>query len=446
MLVRLARAVVGDDHDRATRLASEAETLAGQITDPDQRQERLTRLAEAVAAGGDHDRAEMLARQITNSDRRWETLTRIVEVAGASGDHDRAARLASEVEALLGQITEPDQRRERLTRLAEAVAAGGDHDRAEMLTELITNSFHRGQALVGVALAVGADGDRDRAARLASEAKRLIGRIKYPLLSAVLARLAKAVAAGGDRDRTARLASEAEMLAGQVTEAGSDTFRSWVLLDLVEAIAAVGNYDQAETLTTQITEEFIRANALAGLTEVVATGGDRDRAARLASEAERLTGQIAEDYVMREYVWPGAVRAAAASGDYDRAEVLTGQITNQNAQEKALTGFVKILMESHKKTLSTPEPTRSSSPQMVRARRLLAEALVTGSWPKIIASLARVDPPVVTVLADGLQARWEMKAAIATEIQTADDHREPGGSRRTTQWVRGLLRQIWGKS
>ena len=83
---------------------------------------------------------------------------------------------------------------------------------------------------------------------------------------------------------------------------------------------------------------------------------------------------------------------------------------------------------------------------MVRARRLLAEALVTGSWPKIIASLARVDPPVVTVLADGLQARWEMKAAIATEIQTADDHREPGGSRRTTQWVRGLLRQIWGKS
>lgn len=45
---------------------------------------------------------------------------------------------------------------------------------------------------------------------------------------------------------------------------------------------------------------------------------------------------------------------------------------------------------------------------MVRARRLLAEALVTSSWTEVVVGLARVDPLAVSVLADELQARWRL--------------------------------------
>lgn len=43
---------------------------------------------------------------------------------------------------------------------------------------------------------------------------------------------------------------------------------------------------------------------------------------------------------------------------------------------------------------------------MVRARRLLAEALVTTSWTEVVVGLARVDPLAVSALADELQVRW----------------------------------------
>jgi hypothetical protein len=69
-------------------------------------------------------------------------------------------------------------------------------------------------------------------------------------------------------------------------------------------------------------------------------------------------------------------------------------------------GLARILVEASKETSLVPDHVRRSSPLMVRARRLLAEALAVGSWTAVVSSLARVDPLAVTALADDVQARW----------------------------------------
>lgn len=48
---------------------------------------------------------------------------------------------------------------------------------------------------------------------------------------------------------------------------------------------------------------------------------------------------------------------------------------------------------------------------MLRAWHLLGEALATGSWTDVASSLAHLDPPAVSALADELQVRWKLTDA-----------------------------------
>ncbi|MGH3925053.1 MAG: hypothetical protein ACRDTT_19690, partial [Pseudonocardiaceae bacterium] len=95
--------------------------------------------------------------------------------------------------------------------------------------------------------------------------------------------------------------------------------------------------------------------------------------------------------------------AAAAGGDHDRAKTLIARITDPDRRALAL---VRVAMTLVEETPPAREHAHSSSPVMVRARRLLAEALVTSSWTEVVIGLARVDPLAVSALADELQARW----------------------------------------
>jgi hypothetical protein len=72
----------------------------------------------------------------------------------------------------------------------------------------------------------------------------------------------------------------------------------------------------------------------------------------------------------------------------------------------ALARLATALVETSQETPPAREHAHSSSPVMVRARRLLAEALVASSWTEVVVGLARVDPLAVSALADELQVRW----------------------------------------
>lgn len=516
-LVWLAEAIAdGGDHDRAARLIGEAEVLAGWV--PEQwRANALAQLAHAAAAGGDHDRAEMLASRITDPDHRVWVLARLAEAAAARSDHDRAARLLGEAEALTQEIAKPDKRRWALARLAQAAAASRDDDRAarlagetEALTRQITTIYRWEEALARLAQAVAVGGDHDRAARLAGEAQALSRQMKHRgQLMEALARVGEAMAAGGDHDRGELFARQntdaypstllvaavaasggpnrAEVLAGRITDSNR---RARVLARLAQVVAAGGDHDraarladEAETLVGQITLDQ-RAWALTQIVEVMADGGNHDRAGRLASHAEALTEWITSLYWRAEAL-ARIAQAVTAGGDHDWAEALTElitkpklraealariaqavavggeddraarladeaatlarQITDPDEQAEALAGLARMLVDVSNETSPLPEHTRSP-PLMDRARRLLAAALVTGSWAAVVVGLARVDPLAVTALADEVQERWGMNAPTATETQTADDHHNPSESRRGPQWVRGFLGRVreWG--
>jgi len=172
--------------------------------------------------------------------------------------------------------------------------------------------------------------------------------------------------------------TRAEALANSIL---STDRRADALAAVAEVVAAGGDHDQAEALTAQITDPDRRAQALTQLAEAVAAGGDHDRAARLADDAEALTAQIT--------------------------------IPDQRAQ--ALTQLAEILLETGKEPSPAPENApRSSSPLRIGARRLLAAALVAGSWTLVVASLARIDPLAVIALADEVQVRWGLNSQGVT--------------------------------
>jgi hypothetical protein len=148
-LTQLAQAAAaGGDHDRATRLTAAAEVTA-QVSDPTLRAEVLARLARVVAAGGDYGKAEALVAQITAPSQRAKGLAWLAGRVAVGGDHERADRLIDEAKSLVAQTPEfpSGQRAKALGQLAEAVAVGGDHDRAEELTGQITDPDEWGEAL-----------------------------------------------------------------------------------------------------------------------------------------------------------------------------------------------------------------------------------------------------------------------------------------------------------
>ncbi len=346
-------AATGDDQARADRLADEAETLTGQITDPDSREWALAGLAVAVAAGGDHDRAEALAGQVTSPRERAEALVRLVRAASAGGDHARAARLAGETETLIGQITDPSWRRWPLAQLVEAVAAGGDHARAARLVGEVaaltgqdTSSFSSNSFLAQPAEAVAAGDANERA-------EALIGQISNPYeRMRSLARLAHAAAIDGDHSRAARLASEAE--AGWHT--ADPRQRTQALARLAQAVAAGGDHDravrliaEAQALTGQITDPRRRREALAMLMSTTNATGDYEWTTWLAGEAEALIRQDTYEESHAEELAQLA-QAVAAGGDHARAarligevEALTAQIYGLERRAEVMAGLAQVV-------------------------------------------------------------------------------------------------------
>ena len=153
-----------------------------------------------------------------------------------------------------------------------------------------------------------------------------------------------------------------------------------------------------------------QAEALTRLAEAATAAGDHERAARLAGHAEVLTTQITDPYQQAQALTRLA-EAVTAAGDHERAEVLTTQITNPDQQAEVLTRLATLLVATSNEITPASEHAGNSPPLMVRARHLVATALVTGSWTEIIVSLATVDPLAVAAVVDEVLVRWGLDSA-----------------------------------
>lgn len=328
----VAAVATGGDYERA-------EALAGQLSTPYQRAMALSKLAAVAGTPGDRTErliaeADALARQSTDSPNRSQVLALLVEVAAVCGDRDRAARWAGEAQTLIRQS--PPHLEATMGAVAEALATGGDHKRAEAIVGQISNRVVRAYALIRLATVATLRRDHDRAAWLLTQAEAPDDRIDIAV-TLVLVHLVEALAAGGDRDRAVLMADLVEALIGR-----EPAFRNLALPELALAVAAGGDYGRAEALVWQISE--LNVQTLMRLVELAAAGGDHHRAVRLAGVVEAAVGQFADHY-RQAYVLTGLAVAVAGYRDQaarlvSAAQAVIGQITDRDEWESALPGLV----------------------------------------------------------------------------------------------------------
>lgn len=449
------------DHDRAVRWAGEVHTLIRQTGNTYQ-ESLMGGVATALATVGEHDFAERLAEQVVNRVSRAWALIRLAKVVAAQGDHDRAARLLTMAEERDDQIDITGTI--LLTHLAEAMAIAGDPGRTALVADAVealiareTDLHTKDMLLPELASAMAEARDFDRA-------EALIWQMGLPEVH-VLIRLVGLVADGGDHDRVYRLAGLTESYAGGITDLlqrvnaltglavavapypelagrlygsayalmGHITDRAqWesAMAGLVSVVAITGDHQRAEALTLQIGDPLRRVSALAGLAKVAAKAGDPGRSMRLAGAAQALFGQIpgvSEDD--RLWVFDRLIQAAGTAGDHARAEALIAQLHDPRIRAEALARLAGTFAEVSRKS----EPARGlgyGTPRLMnRARHLMAQALVTGSWttsPGVLITtswglyvigLAQVSPEAAVALADDLRARWNLDAYAAETAQ-----------------------------
>ena len=461
--VNLRAAIQAGDYDRAFELSAAAKVVAEGITDPGEQVRSLTRLAEAMtelawawAETGEKDRAtavattaETVAVTITNLGDRtlaWAELTRAV---AATGDNDRVAALAVATEALARTIGDPYQQAMTLIIIVEALTATGEVGRAAALADLAGNiardiptandrSWAQEaivEAVVALAQNVAADGGYDSAVALLRSAEATANAVynlddrkqaQTTLVEAVVGLAEAAVTAGNPRHAWAiariitdpyQLEHVMEGLAGAAAATRSQAGQLAALL---------------ETLARDVTDPGHRVQAMCQLARAVGATGDYDRVATTlattAASAERIADQLSKDRAIRGVADAeiGVVEVAAAAGDYDRAAALAYGLSYPYRQVQALTVVAGAATASGEvpraRTITSAAQEIAvgiSDPDFrAQALTLVVEAAVDPGYVAELASAAESSAENIT------DPRWraEAMAGLARAVAAAGDH------------------------
>jgi tetratricopeptide (TPR) repeat protein len=277
--------------ERARELAERAERDAGDVEHPYFRERILAELLPALASVGLLDSAEKLVYSAEAGDRRTRVAAELVPVLVGIGYPDRAEALAraAALPVLLPGL---------LPALVPAMAAAGQMDRAGRLADEVesaarghTDPYYEALSFVEVMRVQATLGQMDRVPALADHAERLTGSIGPVLRVRVLVQLVTALATVGDTGRARDFARRA------AESARADTGYRRIVLPLVaNAWATIGEIgyaravvDEAERLIRSDADPFRDADGLAGLVQALAAVGERDRACRVADQAEQAT-------------------------------------------------------------------------------------------------------------------------------------------------------------
>ncbi|GAB3847271.1 hypothetical protein GCM10027610_066850 [Dactylosporangium cerinum] len=307
--IATASTLIGQQHDSgllaALRLSWHRDQLVGRNT------QIPAQLPAVWAALGQHVRAEGLARSIPAAISQAAAFTNLVRVATAAGDYEYARTLITIAEQAAYTITDPSLRASALVHIAEEAAAVGDDEHARTLAmaavdiaDAITHADARAFILAHVASRVAAaTGDREHA-------EHIVNAISDPDRRGMgLTDLALEAAGAGDYNRARTLAARAERTARTIPHPFR---REDVLAGVAGAVAAAGDHEHAVHIAKAITDPDIRRRALNA--SATPTGG-HERAQLLDSYSTNYTARTQTDEA-----W-----AAAAAGDYERAQMLATQ-------------------------------------------------------------------------------------------------------------------------
>jgi hypothetical protein len=250
-------------------------------------------------------------------------------VAGAMAafDPSHAARLSDDSERIANSITDTSEKARALCDVAGGMAAT-DPGRAERIANSITDASAKARALSDVAVAMAAT-DPGHAEAIANSITD--GVVKVRALNDV------AVAAAATDP------GHAEAIANSFP--ADYYWRALVLSAVAAAVAATDGsraarlFSDAERITNSTPDGVTKALMLSAVAAAVAAT-DRSRAARLSSDAERITYAVTNDFD-KESTLCGmgggvGVAGAVAAIDPDRAERIANSITRYIYKDIAL--------------------------------------------------------------------------------------------------------------
>ncbi|TDQ00544.1 hypothetical protein [Labedaea rhizosphaerae] len=219
--------------------------------------------------------------------------------------------------AMAGSITLETEQWHALLHVAAATAETGDLDWAETIASSISDSGWRSDALASVAWTAIVAGDRGRARRLVelADTDQDEARIRGGLLAAAAAVL-------GDHDRAIRLLAQAEdPWTNEPPPLPMDVVQAMARVHA--ALTAAGEQARADGLTSFAQQPDSELWALAAAAEAAAAAGDS--AGALAHVAAAESG-LPIDHSTNPYLVVMLAKAAADSGDFDRADALLGSV------------------------------------------------------------------------------------------------------------------------
>jgi hypothetical protein len=407
-----------------------AESMAGAMTDREDRMRATGMLGVAVGAAGDLDRAERLVRSVRvraqapaepyYKARAWTDLAWLAAIAG---DGVRAARLLRTAYAEARPVKLEYLQSELLLAWARVCAAGGDRgraveftERAQALVKLSEPMGHR-WVLDALPVIVTGTGELDRAETLVTTVPDPYDRARAAAELAVLAaargdhgRAEAQLGAMTDEYRRDRLGDALTAIRGVEPHPGAVTYRqARALAGLAEVVAAGGGHAWgasawAEPLVRYDThgthQGLIFATLAAG-----AAGGDRGRAAALADRAEAIVQPVADPdnqppaLVSLAWMVADAGDAARAAGLAGAAEALVRH-TRRYRRHWRVADLAALALAPPAPHPADGLPTLAGTPKQEEWADRLRATLIAKRWPDGI-------PPRVAVALAGLtHAGW----------------------------------------
>ena len=305
-------------HQQATAAATQAETVARSMRDPDRHAVALTRVARALAETGQQEQAtaaatqaETLARSVTTPDSQAVALHQVAGALARAGQRGQATAGATRGRGA-GPLRHQPGHRGSLALVAR-IGPNGQYQEAEALANSLTNPYWKAEALVLVTWALARAGQHHQAETLhpGHSLARTIRRRVLPQVAGALARagqhkqaeesphsiihpywqavglalVARALAKAGQHEQATAAATQAETVARTIIDVDCQAVAQGLV---AEALAGAGQHKQAETLAHSIIHPYWEAVGLALVARALAKAGQHEQATAAATQAEAL--------------------------------------------------------------------------------------------------------------------------------------------------------------
>jgi len=268
----------------------------------------LRDISQALSKAGEIERALDVIREIgklrfalnpesVDKDRA-SALSNVSKALAEAGEIERAKRMIEETLNITKRISEDSLRSEALVSISRALAKIGETERALDIARGISHEF-RPSALSDISEALIKVGEIEKAKEIIKEASDIAGIISSDVIRVgALSDISVALAKAGDLEKAKRVIEEALGIAERIHDKSEYDVSHWfALLDVVEALAEIGETERALNIAKLISFYRSRIYALSIISEALVKDANIEKAKEIIKEAFSITKGIRIDWV-----------------------------------------------------------------------------------------------------------------------------------------------------